>query len=146
VGHTHFIADAGRNASPYGGEGAMSDDMVLRQEIRYSIGYIRSMIDNYSGLYSAENLTRDVLRFCDEMTCSGSPHPRLQEARRMVEDRCRRLAQATDRFAQRDPASIAASRAKAMAAIVMLQDAVFEARKSRMPVPSSGRLLRRKGS
>ncbi len=127
------------------GEGAMSDDMALRQEIRYSIGYIRGMIDSYSGLYSEENLTCDVLRFCDEIAHPGSPHPRLQEARRMVEDRCRQLAQATDRYAQRDPASIAAKRAQAMAAIDVLQDAVFEARKSRMPVPSSGRLLRRKG-
>lgn len=124
----------------------MSDDTVLRQEIRYSIGYIRSMIDNYSGLYSGGSLTHDVLRFCDEMASPGAPHPRLQEARRIVEDRCRRLAQATDRFAQRDPTLIAASRAQAMAAIDVLQDAVFEWRKSRMAVPSSGRLLRRKGS
>ena len=123
---------------------AMSSDTVLRQEIRYSLGYIRSMIDNYSGLYSGENLARDVLRFCDEMTGPGTPHARLQEAKRLVEDRCRRLAQDTDRFALRDPAVIAASRAQAMAAIDMLQDVVFEWRKARMTVPSSGRLLRRK--
>jgi hypothetical protein len=123
---------------------AMSSDTVLRQEIRYSLGYIRSMIDNYSGLYSGENLARDVLRFCDEMTGAGTPHVRLQEAKRLVEDRCRRLAQDTDRFALRDPAAIAASRAQAMAAIDMLQDVVFEWRKARMTVPSSGRLLRRK--
>lgn len=123
---------------------AMSSDTILRQEIRCSLGYIRSMIDNYSGLYSGENLARDVLRFCDEMTGAGTPHARLQEARRLVEDRCRRLAQDTDRFALRDPAAIAASRAQAMAAIDMLQDVVFEWRKARMTVPSSGRLLRRK--
>jgi hypothetical protein len=123
---------------------AMSSDTVLRQEIRYSLGYIRSMIDSYSGLYSGESLTRDVLRFCDEMTDPGTQHPRLQEARRLVEDRCRRLAQDTDRFALRDPAAIAASRAQAMAAIDMLQDVVFEWRKARVTVPSSGRLLRRK--
>ena len=122
----------------------MSSDTTLRQEIRHSIGCIRSMIDNYSGLYSGENLARDVLRFCDEMTDAGNPHPRLQEARRLVEDRCRRLAQDTDRFALRDPAVIAASRAQALAAIDRLQDVVFEWRKGRMPVPSSGRLLRRK--
>ena len=123
---------------------AMSSDTALRQEIRYSLGYIRSMIDNYSGLNSGENLTRDVLRFCDEMSGAAAPHPRLQEARRLVEDRCRRLAQDTDRFALRDPAAIAASRAQAMAAIDMLQDVVFEWRRARMTVPSSGRLLRRK--
>ncbi|MBB3018255.1 alkanesulfonate monooxygenase SsuD/methylene tetrahydromethanopterin reductase-like flavin-dependent oxidoreductase (luciferase family) [Microvirga lupini] len=122
----------------------MSSDTVLRQEIRYSLGYVRSMIDNYSGLYSGENLARDVLRFCDEMTDAGTPHPRLQAARRLVEDRCRRLARDTDRFALRDPAVIAVSRAQAMAAIDMLQDVVFEWRKARMTVPSSGRLLRRK--
>jgi len=122
----------------------MSSDTLLRQEIRYSIGCIRSMVDNYSGLYSGENLARDVLRFCDEMTEAGNPHPRLQEARRLVEDRCRRLVQDTDRFALRDPAVIAASRAQAMAAIDRLQDVVFEWRKSHINVPSSGRLLRRK--
>ena len=123
---------------------AMSSDTVIRQEIRYSLSYIRNMIDSYSGLYSGENLTREVLRFCDEMTDAEAPHPRLQEARRLVEDRCRRLAQDTDRFALRDPAAIAASRAQAMAAIDMLQDVVFEWRRARIAVPSSGRLLRRK--
>ena len=123
---------------------AMSSDIELRQEIRYSLGYIRSMIDNYSGLYSGENLTRDVLRFCDEMTDAGARHPRLQQARRLVEDRCRRLAQDTDRFALRDPAAIAASRAQAMAAIDILQDVMFEWRKARVTAPSPGRLLRRK--
>ena len=78
------------------------------------------------------------------MADAGTPHPRLQEARRLVEDRCRRLAQDTDRFALRDPAVIAVSRAQAMAAIDMLQDVVFEWRKARMKVPSSGRLLRRR--
>lgn len=123
---------------------AMSNDTILRQEIRYSLGCIRSMIDNYSGLYPGENLARDVLRFCDEVADAGTPHPRLQEARRLVEDRCRRLAQDTDRFALRDPAVIAVSRAQAMAAIDMLQDVVFEWRKACMKVPSSGRLLRRR--
>ncbi|MBF9194708.1 hypothetical protein [Microvirga terrestris] len=122
----------------------MSSDTVLRQEIRYSLGYIRSMIDSYSGLYSGENLARDVLRFCDEMTGAETSHPRLQEAKRLVEDRCRRLVQDTDRFALRDPTAIAASRAQAIAAIDMLQDVVFEWRKARVTVPSSGGLLRRK--
>ena len=122
----------------------MSNDTLLRQEIRSSLGFVRSMIDNYSGLYSGENLTRDVLRFCDEMTGSGAPNRRLQEARRLVEERCRRLAQATDRYAMRDPAVIAASRIQAMAAIDMLQDAVYEWHKAHMAIPSTGRLLRRK--
>jgi CRISPR/Cas system-associated endonuclease Cas1 len=126
------------------GKGAMSSETFLRQEIRDSLGFVRGMIDHYSGLYSGENLTRDVLRLCDEMTTCEEPNPRLKEARRIVEERCRQLAQATDRFAQRDPASIAAIRAQAVAAIDAFQDAAFEWRKARTVVPSAGRLLRRK--
>jgi hypothetical protein len=126
------------------GKGAMSSETLIRQEIRDSLGFVRSMIDHYSGLYSGENLTRDVLRFCDEMTSTEDSNLRLREARRIVEERCRRLAQATDRFAQRDPASIAAMRAQAVAAIDMFQDAAFEWHKAQKVIPSSGRLLRRK--
>jgi hypothetical protein len=122
----------------------MSNDNILREEIRYSLGFVRSLISNYSGLYSGENLAGDVLRFCDDMVSPEAPDPRVGEARRVVEERCTRLAQTADRFANRDPALIAESRAKADAAIDMLQDAVFEWRKARAPVPSSGRLLRRK--
>ncbi|WP_114942843.1 hypothetical protein [Microvirga calopogonii] len=122
----------------------MSSEVLLRQEIRHSLGYVRGMIDHYSGLYSGENLTRDVLSFCDGMIRSGEPNARLREARRLVEDRCRQLADATDRFTQRDPASIAAMRAQAVAAIDLFQDAAFEWHKTRVAVPSSGRLLRRK--
>jgi len=78
------------------------------------------------------------------MIRSEEPNSRLREARRLVEERCRQLADATDRFAQRDPASIAAMRAQAVAAIDLFQDAAFEWHKTRVSVPSSGRLLRRK--
>jgi len=122
----------------------MSNDTLALQEIRYSLNYVRSLIHNYSGLYSGEDLTRDVIRFCDDVARAEEPDRRLKEARRIVEERCRRLTQATDRFAQRDPASIAASRAQAVAAIDVLQDAVLEWHKARVAVPSSGRLLRQK--
>ncbi len=122
----------------------MRNEAILRQEIRDTLGFVRGLIHHYSGLYSSENLTRDVLEFCDVMTADGAPCPRLEEARRLVEERCSRLAQAADRFARRDPAQIAASRAQAVAAIDLLQDAVFEWRKARIPSPSSGHLLRRK--
>jgi len=122
----------------------MSSETLLRQEIRDSLGYVRSMIDHYSGLYTGENLTQDVLRFCDELARSAAPNPRLREARRVVEERCRQLAHATDRFSPRDPAWIAAVRAQAVAAIDVFQDAAFESHKARAVVPSSGRLLRRK--
>jgi len=55
-----------------------------------------------------------------------------------------RWTQAADRFTQRDPEAIAASRAQAVAAIDLFQDATFEWRKTRTVLPSSGRLLRRK--
>ena len=101
----------------------MSSETLLRQEIRHSLGFVRSLIDHYSGLYSGENLTSDVLRICDEMTEAEEPDSRLMEARRMVEERCRQLTQAADRFTQRDPEAIAASRAQAVAAIDLFQDA-----------------------
>jgi len=122
----------------------MSSETLLRQEIRQSLGFVRGLIDHYSGLYAGENLTRDVLRFCDEMADADEPDVRLKEARRVVEERCLQLAQATDRFSQRDPALIATSRAQAVAAIDLFQDAAFEYRKTRTVFPSSGRLLRRK--
>jgi len=122
----------------------MSNDTMIRQEIRYSVGLIRGLIRNYSGLYAGEDLAADVLRYCDEMAGREASSPRLKEARRIVAERCRHLAQAADRFSQRDPAFIAIARARADAAVDLLQDAIFECRKSRMPVPSSGRLLRRK--
>jgi len=125
-------------------EGAMSSDTILRQEIRFSLGFVRGMIHHYSGLYAGENLTRDVLRFCDEMTKAGEPNVRLKEARRLVEERCRQLTCAADRFAQRDPAAIAALRAQAVAAVDLFQDAAFEWHRTRNAVPSSGPLLRRK--
>jgi hypothetical protein len=128
----------------YSGKGAMSSETLLRQEIRHSLGFVRGLIDHYSGLYSGENLTSDVLRICDEMTEADEPDSRLMEARRMVEERCRQLTQAADRFTQRDPEAIAASRAQAVAAIDLFQDATFEWRKTRTVLPSSGRLLRRK--
>ena len=65
----------------------MSSETLLRQEIRDSLGFVRSMIDHYSGLYTGENLTQDVLRFCDEVAMSAAPNPRLREARRVVEER-----------------------------------------------------------
>jgi hypothetical protein len=125
-------------------KGAMSSETLLRQEIRHSLGFVRSMIDHYSGLYSGEDLTQDVLSFCDGMIRPEEPNPRLREARRVVEERCRQLALATDRFANRDPASIAAMRAQAVAAIDVFQDAAFEWHKARAAARSSGCLLRRK--
>jgi len=122
----------------------MNDDSVLRQEIRHSLSGVRSMIRSYSGLYSGEDLARDVLRVCDEMAQSSKPTPRLKAARNAVLERCVKLARAADRFSVRDPAAIAASRAQAVASIDFMQDALFEMRKAEMGIPRIGALLRRR--
>ena len=123
----------------------MNDDHHVREEVRFFLSFVRGLIHSYSGLYAGENLTRDVLRLCDEMT-TGEPDARVREARCIVEDRCTRLAQAADRFTERDPALIAAARSQAVAAIDLLQDAVVRWRKSRAPVPQFGKLLRQKSA
>jgi hypothetical protein len=122
----------------------MSTDNILRQEIRGSLSIVRALIKEYSGLYSAEDLTRDVLRVCDDIAVPVRPDRRLEDARRVVAERCTRLAHTASRFTVRDPALIAASRAQAVAAIDALQDAIFELRKSYCAEPSLGRVLRRR--
>ncbi|WP_445502881.1 hypothetical protein [Microvirga sp. G4-2] len=122
----------------------MSDDSILRQEIRRSLRGVRSMICSYSGLYSGEDLARDVLKICDDMARSSQPTPRLKEARCVVRERCMKLARDADRFSARDPAVIAASRAQAVASIDVIQDALFEMRKAETAVPRIGALLRRR--
>ena len=122
----------------------MSDDRILRQEIRRSLSSVRNLIRSYSGLYSSEDLARDVIRACDEMAQSRQLTPRLQEARRIVQERCARLARDADRFSMRDPAAIAASRAQAFASIDLLQDALFEMRQAEIRPPRIGALLRRR--
>lgn len=122
----------------------MNNDILLRQEIRNSLSIVRALIKEYSGLYSAEDLTRDVLQVCDDVAVPVRAERRLEEARRMVAERCNRLAYTANRFASRDPALIASSRAQAVAAIDALQDAVFELRRSCQPEPSRGPVLRRR--
>jgi hypothetical protein len=122
----------------------MNNDTLLRQEIRSSLSIVRALIKEYSGLYSAEDLTRDVLRVCDDVSVPVRSERRLEEARRMVAERCNRLAYTANRFASRDPASIASSRAQAVAAVDALQDAVFELRRSCRLEPSPGPVLRRR--
>jgi hypothetical protein len=122
----------------------MNDDTILRQELRHSLSGARSMIRSYSGLYSGEDLARDVLRVCDQAARSSAPTPRLKAARSVVLERCVKLARAADRFSVRDPAAIAASRAQAVAAIDFIQDALLEMRKAEIGSPRIGALLRRR--
>jgi hypothetical protein len=122
----------------------MSDDNILRREIRHSLSGVRSMIRSYSGLYPGEDLARDVLTICDGMAQSSEPSPRLKAARSVVLERCVKLARAADRFSARDPAAIAASRAQAVASIDIMQDALFEMRRAEVETPRIGALLRRR--
>jgi hypothetical protein len=122
----------------------MSNDNILRQEIRSSLSTVRALIKEYSGLYPAEDLTRDVLRVCDDIAVPVRPDRRLEDARRVVAERCVRLAHTANRFAARDPALIASSRAQAVAAIDALQDAIFELRRSCQAEPSFGPVLKRR--
>lgn len=123
---------------------AMNNDAILRQEIRHSLNQVRSRIRSYTGLYSSENLPHEVLRICDETMVLIGHDPRLEEARRIVEHRCRRLAQVANRFADRDPVSIAAARAQAVAAVDVLQDTLFELRKASAPAQGLGAVLKRR--
>lgn len=123
----------------------MNDEAFLRQEIRHSLSGVRSLIRTYSGLYSGEDLTRDVLTLCDDVARGFPMTPRLQEVRRTIQERCAKLAHDADRFSMRDPATIAASRAQAFASIDALFDALVELRRAEAAVPRIGALLRRRG-
>lgn len=122
----------------------MSSDTLLRQEFRYSLNNVRSRIRSFTGLYSNESLTCDVLHACDEMMLLIGPDTRLDELRLVIEDRCTRLAQVADRFSDRDPTAIATARAQAIAAIDLLQDALFRLCRSNAPDPRQCGLLRRR--
>jgi len=122
----------------------MHDDSILRQEIRNSLSRARSLIRSYSGLYSSEDLARDVLTVCDELARTLHPTPRLKEARRVIQERCAKLVRDADRFSMRDPLTIAASRAQAFASIDILQDVLFEMYKAEAGAPRIGPLLRRR--
>lgn len=122
----------------------MSDESILRQEIRHSLRRARSLIGSYSGLYSSEDLARDVLMVCDEMALSSQATPRLREARRLVQERCAKLERDADRFSMRDPTTIAASRAQAFASIDLLQDALLDIRRNETGAPRIGALLRKR--
>lgn len=122
----------------------MSEDSILRQEIQHSLSEIRRQIHSYSGLYANEDLTRDVLQACDEMAKSIEPSPRFKEARRLVREHCARLTRDADRFSMRDPSMIAASRAKAIASIDLMQDTLFELRRAGVSFPRLGCFLRRR--
>jgi hypothetical protein len=126
------------------GKCEMNDTAAFRQRIRSILNGARAKVHDYTGLYADEDLTSDVLRVCDNVTERVASDPRLEQAKLIVEDRCRRLALATDRFVPRDLAFISKARAQAIAAIDALQDIVLELRKADESNRHLGSLLKRR--
>lgn len=124
----------------------MTDDCTLRWEIKKTLDKARRQILNYNGLYSDEDLIRDVLHACRTVSAGSHPHMRLEETWREVEMRCVQLIAVVDRFAARDFSAILSSRARAIAAIDLFQDAVFHARRLSAHARSNGALLRGRAS
>jgi len=122
----------------------MNDNAALRQQIRSILNGARAKVHDYTGLYADEDLTSEVLRVCDSVTEVVASGPSLGQARLIVEDRCRRLAQATDRFIPRDLASVSKARAQAVAAIDAYQDAALELRTADNFARHLGPLLKRR--
>ncbi len=122
----------------------MSDDRLLREEIRRPLDGARSRIRRYTGLYPDEDLAREVLHMCNAVMALADADPRLREISETVMARCQRLAQVTNRFAERDLASITKARAQAVAAVDMLQDAVLDRRRGKGGPQAGGILLRRR--
>ncbi len=87
----------------------------------------RAYVSAFTGLYSDEDLAQEVLAACDEVVVVAGSSARLHELRRVVEARCRRLTEVTNRFSARDPVVIAAARVQVIVAIDQIQDAALEA-------------------
>ena len=104
----------------------MTDLTARAREIKRGLDRARNQILRYNGLYTDEDLIRDVLRTCHEAASGASPHPRLDATGRHVEARCKRLVHVADRFATRDIALMASARAQAVAAVDVFQDVVVE--------------------
>ncbi len=103
----------------------------------------RAYVSAFTGLYSDEDLAQEVLAACDEVVLAGSS-ARLHELRRVVEARCRRLTEVTNRFSARDPVVIAAARVQVIVAIDQIQDAALE--RLEAAVPQNTHLLLRRRS
>jgi hypothetical protein len=108
----------------------MSDDVVLRREIKHVLDGVRAKICGYAGLYADEDLLRDVQQACVRLSGTAASELRLEHAISALEDRCRHLAQVTNRFAERNPDVIATVRAQAVAAVDMVQDVILDLRKA----------------
>ena len=128
----------------FSAQGAVRNESALRNEVRHTFDDVRDRIRGYTGLYSDEDLMGEVICACDEAMGSFVRDMRLDDMRQTIETRCRRLMEAADRFGDRDPIVITAARAHAVAAIDMLQDAVFHLRRTSNAVSHFGCPLRRR--
>jgi len=122
----------------------MTDDSALRHVIKRCLDRARGRIAAYTGLYPDEDLMSDVLRACHEAAAKDTKNQSLEDARHAVETRCLHLVQAADRFAVRDLATIAAARARAVAAVDTFQDAALEARRAGDVRQRPGSLLKKR--
>lgn len=121
-----------------------ADDRVLRQEAKDVLDGARSRIATYTGLYTNENLIADVLGLCRAAATGVAPSARVREAYLLVEDRCRHLAKAADRYAPEQFDVVAASRSRAIAAVDTFQDVIVESRRLARQAGGPGVLLRRR--
>jgi hypothetical protein len=120
------------------------DESALREEIKRVLDEARAAIRDYTGLYAQQNLSGEVLNICQSALRRVDPDARVDEARRLVAERCGQLSRVADRFAERDPISIAAARALALAALDTFQDVVFDLRKVAEQPRGFGSLLRKR--
>ncbi len=104
----------------------MKHENQQRQEIRNSFDNARVRVRAFMGLYADEDLANEVLSICDDVLARVGLSPRLTELRQVVEVRCKRLADVTNRFSSRDPAVIADARMQVIVAIDQIQDAALE--------------------
>jgi hypothetical protein len=128
----------------FSAQSAVRNESALRNEVRQTFDDVRDRIRGYTGLYSDEDLLGEVMCACDEAMGSFVRDMRLEDIRQIIETRCQRLAEAANRFGERDPTVIAAARAQAVAAIDMLQDAVFQLRRTSNAVSRFGCPLKRR--
>ncbi len=114
-----------------------------RQEIRSRLEAARAYVSAFTGLYSDEDLAQEVLAACDEVMIIAGSSARLHELRRVVEARCRRLTEVTNRFSARDPVVMAAARVQIIVAIDQIQDAALERLEAAVPQNMHSLLRRR---
>jgi hypothetical protein len=119
------------------------DEPALREEIKRVLDGARAVVRDYTGLDARQDLAAEVMTICERALPCLESGARLQEAKRLLAERCAQLARVSDRFVERDPAAIGAVRILTLAALDTFQDAVFERRKLDAQPRGSASLLRK---